>query len=488
MHRKPPSTGSTDSPQSDPGLLAHIRALGLATVDEYVGWCSRRGFSRRLAKSEYLRARERDFVRRARAVARLARTNGEIPKSETILEMILEGQLQERDIRQSRFKAVCRAYDSTRGHRPTRRAFRDLIRNVQARADLFQVGPVVEQFGPRAGNTFVDGLLALARHSRHWIRNPTDWKPRTKNARRQFSSLARFLLTEWPVPRFMDSVWFAGDGAEANRRQRWYLHITKGESIRLADLPLRYSQKMAHHFLRAPADFTVDAALRFGQILALGGSERLARAILCTRLVSDFQNDEFWITVLRFFVAHPTLDLAQLGHIIDFIHEQKFAPQVERMGPARPNFEINNYTPARLLGQVESWRRAQEEIARSRAEWPKSGIEAFKLVEGVETSAIPKTWTVTELQSVRELVAEGRKMRHCVATYSPQCVRGDSSIWSLEVDTFEGPRKVLTVQVDNQTRRIIQARGKYNAPPGEKDLGVLRRWAAKSGLSLANEL
>ena len=78
----------------------------------------------------------------------------------------------------------------------------------------------------------------------------------------------------------MDSVWFLGNGREAVRQQGWFLHVGRGQNIRTADLPLPYTKRMAHRFMQAPADFTVEAALRWGQIHGLGGKERLARTII----------------------------------------------------------------------------------------------------------------------------------------------------------------------------------------------------------------
>src|SRR4029077_4063924 len=239
--------------------------------------------------------------------------------------------------------------------------------------------PVIGQYGWQVGNTFVDGLLALARHARSWIRLPTGWKPLTHNARRQFSSLARHLFADWPVPTFMDSVWFSGNGRGAVQQQEWFLHIGRGQNISTADLPLSYTKRMAHFFMQAPADLTVEAALRWGQIHGLGGSERLARAIIGTWLGTSFGHDDFWVTVLQFFIANPMLDLAHVGPIIDYIEQQRFVSQdvlvapgvVERNGPAQPNFMMKGRTPASLLRQVEAWHRTLAKAEQPKAEWPR---------------------------------------------------------------------------------------------------------------------
>ena len=97
-----------------------------------------------------------------------------------------------------------------------------------------------------------------------------------------------------------------------------------------------------------------------------------------------------------------------------------------------------------------------------------------------------KIWTITELLSTKALVAEGRKMKHCVATYAHSCASGACSIWTLEAETFEGRAKILTVEVQNAARLICQARGQCNMLHGEKHRGILRRWAEQAGLQVAS--
>ena len=330
----------------EPALQAHLRALGLSSVEEYVAWCVRHGFSRRTAKHWRLRLKERAFASRAAADARLARKKQEVRRPENAIQAIFRGEVTEEQVTEAHLKTVCRAFQSSKSCPRTRRAFLDLLTHAGRCADFFATQPVIAQHGRLDGNTFIGGLLALAHHAADWLRPVEEWKPQTHNARRQFASLARHLFARWPVPAFMDSVWFKGVSAQALQVQRWFLHVGRGENIRTADLPLPYTKRMAHHFMQAPADCTVEAALRWGQIHGLGGNERLARAVIGTRLGTDFEHDDFWITVLQFFVANPMLDTAHVGPVIDYIHQQRFVPQevfvapgvVERKSPPQPNF------------------------------------------------------------------------------------------------------------------------------------------------------
>jgi hypothetical protein len=334
----------------------------------------------------------------------------------------------------------------------------------------------------------------LAGFSRNWLRPLSQWKPQTHNARRQFSSLARYLLAEWPVPTCMDSAWFKGTGEAATRQQDWFLHIGSGQNIRTADLPIAYTKRMAHHFLEVPVDLAVEAALRWGQIHGLGGDARLAAAVIATRIGTEFANEDFWITVLRFFVANPMLDTAHIGPIIDFIHHQRFEPQdvfvrpgvAEQREPAQPNFTMKGRSVESLLRQVESWHKSLSKNHHAFAEWPKSGIECFEFAEGSERNGNLKVWTITELLNAKALSAEGRTMKHCVGSYARSCASGRTSIWTLEVESFEGRSKLLTIEVQNAARLVCQARGKCNVMPSEKHRAILRRWAEKAGLKMAS--
>jgi hypothetical protein len=491
-HDRKPKKHRTDEP--DPDLLAHIQSLGISTVEDYLRWCAQHGFSRRTDKHWRVRLKERSYAHHAIALARLAQKKQETRQPEKIIDRIFNGDLQETDVMQPHFKALCRACKSAQESPRTRLAFHNLLQHVSVCSDLISSQQVIAQFGWQARNTFVDGLLALARHSSSWIRLPTVWKPQTHNARRQFSSLARHLFAEWPVPVFMDSVWFLGNSREAVRQQGWFLHIGSGQNIRTVDLPLPYTKRMAHHFMQAPSDLTVEAALRWGQIHGLGGPERLARAVIGTWLGTSFGHDDFWVTVLQFFITNPMLDLAHVGPIIDYIERQRFVSQdmfvapgvVEHRGPPQPNFTMKGRTPASLLRQVEAWHRMLARVDQPKAEWPRSGIASYEFVEGAERGGNLKIWTITELLSTKALVAEGRKMKHCVATYAHSCASGACSIWTLEAETFEGRAKILTVEVQNAARLICQARGQCNMLHGEKHRGILRRWAEQAGLQVAS--
>ena len=81
-------------------------------------------------------------------------------------------------------------------------------------------------------------------------------------------------------------------------------------------------------------------------------------------------------------------------------------------------------------------------------------------------------FVIKELLSSYELYLEGKKMMHCVSLYEKKCITGVSAIFSLTKENKE----CLTIELDLQSKRIIQARGKQNRAATNKELEILNLW------------
>lgn len=338
----------------------------------------------------------------------------------------------------------------------------------------------------------VRGVIALFRGCDNWQSLLKEWQPDTHNPDRQFSSLARHLWAAYNVPLFMDKAWIQGNAAQ----QEWFRHIGAGKNIRTAaNLPIPLTKMMAHHFLTAPAAYSIDGAFRWAQVHGLGGDRSLVDALVETRVAHDFRDNDFWLSVLRFFIRNPMLDPAQLNPIIDYIWNRKYENRivfvdtgvVEELGPEQPHFSLRGRTVASLLAAVEAWHRQLGREARSGSlQWKKSPHGPFVFVEGNQQNKNMKVWRIRELLSSSELIAEGRGMQHCVASYARSCHKGTCSIWTMDAETEEGLEKLLTLEVNNEEKLIRQVRGKRNRRPTEKEKEVVRRWAARESLELAS--
>lgn len=373
--------------------------------------------------------------------------------------------------------------------RKPRRAFADLLWKVQCRSELLRPGRYVGRLDPVRLGLIVDGLLALVEHRKGWLRPVEEWEPSASTPLPLFSSLAHHLLADYPVPPVLLSAWFGGTDWQARRRQRWFHHAGMGWSLRTAGFPIRLSKRMAHEFARAPVHFPIEFALRWAQVRGLGGSDELARAVASTRLGEDFDNDEFWTSLIHLFLNTPRMDLARVGAIVDYLHDRKFEPEWVIVGdeteitlePPQPDLTIKGRTVASLTRGADEWRaRRRPEKARRRLfRWERSAFGEYRR-EGEGGLA----WTVREILDSDELAAEGAAMQHCVATYTDGCARRRSTIWSLGSESSEGRRRLVTIEVDPEARRVVQASMKCNEAPDEPCMAIMKEWAMQEGLEV----
>lgn len=310
--------------EQDPDLLNHISGLGLDSVESYRDWCAKNGFSKRLNKHWKVRSCESYFASQETATQRFRQKKLETRKPLATLEGICDGRITEVEVTQAHLKRFCAAVHDKRAtnyERPVdRTALKRLVTHLlKCRTKFLDDAPAYAGAGRLEGDTYLEAIALIASHSSAWLRPLEDWKPATRNTRRQFASLLRHLFAKFDdVPLFFDKVWFSHRGKAAAESRRWYLHVGRGKSIRECQLPISCTKKMAHHFMQAPPDVSVSQAFRWGQIHALGGGEHLTRAVFGTRLAEVFDHDDFWSSVLRWFIANPMLDRAHYGPIIDY--------------------------------------------------------------------------------------------------------------------------------------------------------------------------
>ncbi len=352
---------------------------------------------------------------------------------------------------------------------------------------------------------FHAGLAALARHASDWMRPIETWSAAEESPWRRFASLAEHLLARFPMPRFMASAWLESADGRRSAAHEWYKRMGRGENIRRMGLPIPVTRAMAHRFLSAPDHLSVTGALRWAQVLSRGGSLELAAALIATSLGRELRNEDFWETVVLFFVQHcgsSELDVSHVGPIVDFLNVQRFEPREGFtpsgahgiLPPPCADFSMKGRTPASMLRLVEEWHRELKSSPSSGETWPRSKLGELSWIErvtigvGDAVRTESRMWSIRELCSSGELRAEGSDMHHCVGSYAARCLSGQTSIWSMQIETPRGRRRVLTIEVDASACRIRQARGRRNALPKEDASLLLRRWANREGIEVVTGL
>ncbi len=486
-------------------LRRHWEALGFPTETAYADWCRARGFGMDDSKPETRRRQEKQYREDERAQCALTQSRLQTRKPDNAIIRLYQQPQMAGGVKTPYLYKIGSLFAAEPDPR-IKHALLNLLLRVQAGGRLFGSEPVIADLGHNPGNTFLDGLHALARRYGDWQRPPDEWQMDTRNAHRQFGSLARHLLTQYAVPGFLDRVWFEGADTRALAHQDWFLHIGRGQNIRAAALPFPLTKMAAHWFALAPEDYSVEAALRWGQIRALDGSEALVRAVIATRLGHDLEtlpDHEFWQSVIHFFVNNPMLDTDWIGPMVDFIYDRKFTLREEIgadgqavvLEPIEPTFSMKGRTPAALQIRVEAWhRQLAKETRKSFRQWEPSGIGAYAEFAPDPNTGKAVQWQIVELLDSAALKLEGKTMHHCVASYDRSCARGQTSIWSMRIAgaTEETHRNVMTIAVNNASRAVTQAKGRCNKGPGDKRAGdrlnyaplLLKQWAAQEKMTV----
>ncbi|MBD2770036.1 PcfJ domain-containing protein [Hymenobacter sp. BT664] len=324
------------------------------------------------------------------------------------------------------------------------------------------------------------GVAAVVERYNRRVREITDWTPKSNNVFRQFKSLVRHLFDrygnapDWLIDSWTRSVRLE-DGVDLADLT---LHLGQGSSLRsFPNLPVPLTKRLEHGMREAPAGCTFREALRYAQLAARnalawwGGvmESRLGREALV--------DDEFWLSVVDFFVATPMVDPWHFGPVCDWIY-QKRSVGIEPE-PAQPGFSLKGRSLPSVLAQTERWHQALARQRRQSGDAPVSTAQTRWTGLPVANFRAGSV-SIEQLLTYEQLVEEGRALHHCVATYLYSCRQGRCGIFSLKVD---GAR-ALTMEVSAH-RTVVQVRGKYNRRMTPIERGSINQWLGQARLVLS---
>lgn len=331
-----------------------------------------------------------------------------------------------------------------------------LLAAVRARTSILKPADPRDDRRP-----FVGALAAIAGQSAAWIRPPETFAAPPGSARVQLAALARHLFARFAVPEFLDSVWFADEG------HGWFVHAAAGGSLRTAGFPLPLTRAAAHWLRSAPHHLSVGAALRWAQVRAAGGTVELAAAVASSGVAEVRTDHAFWEAAFHLLAGHPELELARVPGLIDHLRCER---------AARRDYSLKGRTLAELLSAVGAPARPRHAAVRI-VSWPRSPF-----AEATLHDRLGRPWHFVELLTNVDLVDEARTMHHCVASFVRDCWHRRCAVFSVSIDTDEGPFRVATFEIDLRRRMIVQVRGRFNRPTRGMGLEMVRAWAESQGL------
>ncbi|MBK9304458.1 MAG: PcfJ domain-containing protein [bacterium] len=323
-----------------------------------------------------------------------------------------------------------------------------------------------------------DALVRLLRRS--WCREPGDWRPTTRDPLASLLSLSAHLLAVYPVPAFLVKALIVSDDADSRRpgTAQLFDHLAQGGSMRKAvDLglvPYPLTRRMCHLFVNTRAHLSVRDALLRALILGHGGSGWLFQAALRAGFPDKpFRSSRLSSDLIRWLAVQPGLRPGQLKPIIDYL-DHRYRHEGD--------FVFAGLTLKSLTDEMHAWYGDDSSMPVCYTFRP-SGLSAgaWTVEAGPGRGADQRVvWTMQEILGHRDLVQEGRAMRHCVANYAGSVSHCNNSIWSLRYNNA----RALTVMVNAKDRAIVEACGKCNRAPKTREIDILKTWAVDNRLEM----
>jgi hypothetical protein len=182
-------------------------------------------------------------------------------------------------------------------------------------------------------------------------------------------------------------------------------------------------------------------------------------------------NEIFWDSVLAWLCKNPMFDLTQLGPVLDYISYRKNQDK---------DFSMKGRSVLAVIRGMNEW---HGELTKQRnfeeSNYKPSGFKngKWEVTRKERTGHFHELWKVEEILTSKELQKEGSTHGHCVASYGRSITSGQVSIWSM---TCNGEKKI-TIEVRNQSKKIVQARGRFNRMYNNEEYKYMLKWSQDNG-------
>ncbi|WP_375562914.1 PcfJ domain-containing protein [Bernardetia sp. OM2101] len=330
----------------------------------------------------------------------------------------------------------------------------------------------------------LEALSCVAKEHSFFVRTIEDWKPKGRSAEKLFASLVHHLFAKYPVPNCMTSLWFDNENKVA---RNWFIDVAQGKNVsKLNHFPVPITKKEAHYFTKAPSKLTFIESIRYGQAVTAGATISFVKNLIKTDLGKYlYPNEEFWKEVIAFLVRNnPTATFYQLEIVVEYIWNQKFARlwgqndkgQVVQKKPLEPNFNLKGKTWDSLWKRAFEWFQIVGIIRKNPQEWGHLMMENNHI-----KAKTGQCFVFDQLLTKQELFEEGKKMNHCVGSYSEDCQKSKSAIFSMQNVLSRG-KSLVTIEVNPKRREVVQAYRRFNDCPSDFEKEIIREWAKQNDL------
>lgn len=218
------------------------------------------------------------------------------------------------------------------------------------------------------------------------------------------------------------------------------------------------------HFILSNKDiwtkgYTVEKLIWKARALARDASENLA--VMISNIFCRFNENSLMINFCDFICHNKNYNWTkdELSDITDFIVTLPMT------------FSFAGRTVKSIIDFSNKWHEEQIKKSNKKITWPGLTINDYSYEDK------DNIWEIKQLKTQKELVNEGRKMHHCVASYEKYCVEGKCGIFN--VSRYDKNKDIViseaTVEVRNDNY-INQMRGICNAEINSSTKQIIMQW------------
>lgn len=327
----------------------------------------------------------------------------------------------------------------------------------------------------------ISSMIKLDGYKDFAVREMDSWKSKSHNVQRQRDDFIRHLFVRYPVPSFMYKAFYpieskprtfrvaAIQGTEDRDYRRWFIALAQGESFPKLVKEVM-TKKEAFVFLQSDNFRTIRMSVWWAKMTVAGLQHKWVRRLLDKFFDINRSNlsPEKGKELVNFFTRFQgDLDDQTFDEITDYLANQ-FANV--------PGFSLKGRTLSSVIRLSNEWHMMIHKAKVDKyVEWPGINVEDWQhKYKGEDT-----TWTIKQLKNNIDLVNEGRKQRHCVYSYVRSCQSGQCSIFTMDSEDEVGNKtKHITIEV--RWGKIVQARGRMNRQPTNRERQVMNLWALKN--------
>jgi hypothetical protein len=260
----------------------------------------------------------------------------------------------------------------------------------------------------------------------------------------------------------------------------WFNDVLSGKNlIYSANLPFKLSKKVAHEFNTSQhiiSNSVTDALVRTALFSEV---QDMNFATVITRKIRNFSESDFWIKTMGLLYRKGLrADTIELNELYDYIHFQEF--QLER------KIDFTTKKLSNLVDESNQWHvaihfaKVKKRLRLKRL--PISNIKPYFLERN------DSRYVIKQLKTNYELAIEGEQMKHCVFTYTYDCLNSGSYIFSLrnviKNDDSKKTTEITMITIEVNNNKIEQKLGEFNRSCNQLEDDLIEEWAKQHNLTL----